>query len=73
LEESDTDKKEKVIKIKYTNWRGETSIRTIIVRDAWFGKTKWHTKEQWLIHAYDIDKKTERDFALLDIQEIINS
>ncbi|HEX9153649.1 MAG TPA: hypothetical protein VF809_02410 [Candidatus Saccharimonadales bacterium] len=33
----------------------------------WFGKTKWHPKEQWPLTAHDISKNAERDFALEDI------
>lgn len=29
--------------------------------------TEWHPEEQWFLRATDLDKKAERDFALIDI------
>lgn len=52
---------------KYKNWEGKTSIRHIIPEKIYFGSTKWHLKEQWLLEAYDLDKKEKRIFALKEI------
>jgi predicted DNA-binding transcriptional regulator YafY len=60
--------KAKTVSIKYTNWRGETSIRSIVPLKIWFGSTEWHKDNQWLLKAFDIDKDAERDFTLSDIQ-----
>lgn len=60
--------KEKTVKLLYTNYRGETNIRTIIPKKIWFGGTDWHPEEQWLLDAYDIDKKADRTFAMKDIK-----
>lgn len=57
----------KIISIFYTNYRGESAVRKIIPRKIWYGKTKWHTKKQWLLNAYDLDKGADRSFALQDI------
>lgn len=57
-----------VVKIIYTNYRGEKSERTIKPISIWFGSTEWHTDEQWLLHAYDLEKNAERDFAMKDIE-----
>jgi len=57
----------KVIQIKYKNYKGETRIRTILPIEIWFGNTKYHTENQWLLNAYDLDKKENRDFAIIDI------
>lgn len=54
------------IKIPYTNYRGETSERTITPIRPWFGSTEWHPEPQWLLRAYDHDKGAERDFAFKD-------
>jgi len=59
---------EKMVKILYTNYRGETSIREIIPQKIWFGKTEWHPESQWLLDAYDINKKENRSFAIKDIK-----
>lgn len=54
------------ITLTYTNYRGETSERTITPIRPWFGSTEWHPEPQWLLLAYDHDKSAERDFALKD-------
>ena len=57
-----------VIKIIYTNYRGEKDERIIKPISIWFGSTEWHPDEQWLLHAYDLEKNAERDFAMKDIE-----
>lgn len=54
-------------RIRYTNYRGESAEREIIFEYFWWGKTEWHPKEQFLIHAIDTAKDEPRDFALADI------
>jgi predicted DNA-binding transcriptional regulator YafY len=54
------------VKLTYTNWRGETSGRTIVPLSIWYGSTDWHPEPQWLIKAIDMEKGAERDFALKD-------
>lgn len=61
-------KEQQIVKICYTNYKGETSIRDIIPIKIWFGKTEWHPEKGWLMDAYDIDKKAERSFAMKDIK-----
>ena len=59
---------EQEVKIVYTNWKGETSIRRIIPQKISFGNNEWHKIPQWLLEAYDLDKKDVRHFALKDIR-----
>lgn len=54
------------VTLTYTNWRGETAQRTIIPRSIRWGSTEWHPEPQWLLTAFDVDKGSERDFALKD-------
>ena len=56
----------RTVDIDYTNWRGETSKRTIKPKYIWFGATEWHPEPQWLLTAFDLEKDAERDFALKD-------
>lgn len=58
----------KELQFLYTNWRGETSIRTAVPVKIWYGKTDWHPDEQWFIKAIDVEKGEERDFALVDMK-----
>jgi ribonuclease HI len=64
---SDTNKK---LKITYKNYRDVVTDREITPINIWFGATQWHPKEQWLLKAYDHTKDDERDFALVDINQI---
>jgi len=53
--------------LTYTNWRGETAMRTITPKYVYFGSTPWHSgEEQWLLVAFDHDRRGDRHFALKD-------
>lgn len=65
----DAIESKKVVKILYTNWRGETGWREIAPESIRFGSTEWHPEEQWLLRAFDTEKKAYREFALKDIQK----
>lgn len=54
-------------KINYTNWRGETRSRIIRPGKIFFGSNAWHKNPQWILRAFDFDKRAERDFAMKDI------
>lgn len=58
-------------KVIYTNWKGETAIRTICIQYVWFGSTEYHPEDQWLARVYDIEKKAMRDFALADMKPYV--
>lgn len=58
----------KKLQFVYKNWRGETSVRTVLPVKIWYGKTDWHPEEQWFMKAIDVEKGEERDFALIDIK-----
>lgn len=58
--------------IEYTNWRGETSRRTIRPIRMWWGKTEWHPEEQWMLTAHDCEKDAVRDFAWQDMRPVRN-
>lgn len=57
----------KAIQIVYRNWKGEVAIRTIVPEKIWWGATKYHTEEQYLLTAWDEEKGENRDFAMKDI------
>ncbi|MBL8179991.1 MAG: hypothetical protein JNL64_00085 [Blastocatellia bacterium] len=61
-------KNETVVRILYTNYRGETAVREVIPKHLWFGETEWHSERQWLLSAYDLEKRADRDFAVKDIR-----
>jgi len=53
--------------VRYTNWRGETTERRLILGDVRFGTTEWHPKPTWLITAFDLDHPAQiwKEFDLL--------
>lgn len=56
------------VEICYVNHRGELSVRRIMPKAIRFGiEPPWHTEPQWLLDAFDVDKKAERTFAMKDI------
>lgn len=59
----------KIVKILYTNWKGETRERTILPISIEYKSTEWHTEEQWILNAMDIEKNEMRSFAIKDIKE----
>lgn len=56
------------VRIVYTNYRGETAIRTVVPRLIQFAATEWHPEPQWLLVAFDLEKQAERSFAMKDIR-----
>lgn len=43
------------INVRYTNWRGETAVRRVLLGGIRFGTTEWHKEPTWLISAFDLD------------------
>ena len=61
---ADTLLKKKVAAFVYTNYKGQTSIRTVIPLKFYYGCTDYHTEEQWLLEAHDHTKNDIRIFAM---------
>jgi hypothetical protein magn03005560 len=57
-----------IITMVYTNYKGKTAVRRVLPKEIFFGHTDWHSEEQWLMTAYDIDKEADRTFAMKDIK-----
>ncbi len=55
------------VEILYTNYKGSAGWRRIIPRRLFFGTSPFHPDEQWLLEAYDVNKKEERTFAMNQI------
>lgn len=64
---------ERTVRILYTNYRGETSLRQIVPERIHFASTEWHPEPQWLLDAFDVDKKATRSFAMKDIRAWITT
>jgi hypothetical protein len=56
------------VEFEYTNWEGRKSLRRARPISIRFGKSEWHPKPQWLMLAFDIDKGSDREFAMADME-----
>ena len=63
--------KASLVKILYTNWKGNTKYRRISPINIAFDSNQWHQEPQWLLKAVDCDKGEIREFAIKDIKEWI--
>lgn len=52
------------VTIRYRNYKGEVRDRRVGPLFWWYGVNEWHKEPGWLLHAVDLDKGAERDFAL---------
>lgn len=59
-----------LIGFHYVNWQGKESQRSVIVRQIYYGNTEYHKEDQWLLEAYDVDKKAIRVFAIRDMSDV---
>lgn len=60
-------KKVPALEFGYTNWKGEFGRRRVQPIRWYHGSTEWHPDPQWLMKAYDTDKKEIRVFAVKDM------
>ena len=66
---SDKRLEELYVRIDYTNYKGNRSWRTISPDTIAYSSNKWHPERQWLLRAWDSEKKAMREFAMKDIHE----
>lgn len=60
--------RDQVVLIDYTNYRGERSVRRVLLSGAMiWTSNEYHPEPQWLMPALDIEKGTARQFAMKDI------
>jgi predicted DNA-binding transcriptional regulator YafY len=53
--------------IDYTNWKGERRERRIQPYSIDFCAEPMHPEPQWVLYAFDLEKKEYRSFAMKDI------
>ncbi len=56
------------VAIVYTNYKGVKAARVINPVKLWYGKTEYHPVRQWLLEAWDVEKKAKRNFATCHIE-----
>lgn len=52
-----------LVRFEYVNHDGKAGTRLVRPIRTWFGSTAWHPEPQWLLEAFDLDKRQTRDFA----------
>ena len=62
-------REEEIVNILYTNCQGKTGFRNIVPQELKFEETEWHPGEQWILHAFDVDKEAPRAFAIKDVRK----
>lgn len=60
----------RVLRFTYTNYQGETAVRTVVPEAVRFGTTIHHPHGQWLLDGEDIKRGAPRTFAISDIHEL---
>ena len=60
-----------ILMIDYTNYRGERAWRRIRPIYVHFTSRLPNVGAQWLLHALDLEREVERDFALKDIHRML--
>ena len=66
LDNSKPKIKPKPIKVFYKNYKKEFSIRTILIKNIYYGYNEYHPTNQYLIEVWDCEKEMDRTFALND-------
>lgn len=56
------------LRIMYTNWKGVRRERIIRPISIFFGANRWHPDLQWLVVAWDMEKRERRTFALTQME-----
>ena len=58
---------DQAIEVKYTNYRGETSIRKVVPTAVSYSEgNEWHPNPGWELVVYDVEKGETRFFRLQD-------
>ena len=73
MTEVSSNDQSKPLIVRYTNYRGEVSVRRIRPIRVYWGSNKWHPEPQWLMDVWDDDKHAARSMALKDIQPLDTS
>ncbi len=63
----ETDRPDKRISFDYRNHRGELTQRCVVPVILYWGTTEYYPEHQWILKAWDMDKKCTRDFAVRNI------
>ena len=57
------------LRFLYRNWKGEIAWRCVAPKLVRWGTSEHHPEPQWLLEGHDLDKASDRTFALKDVQQ----
>lgn len=63
-------KKYNHIEFDYINWKGIAGHRKVKVLGFSYESNEYHPEKQWLLKAYDLEKKEKRIFAIKDMSNV---
>ncbi|WP_327211194.1 hypothetical protein [Rhizobium leguminosarum] len=55
------------VEFVYENWEGEIRVRKAVPVRLIYGSNKWHTEDQWMLEAVDVESGEPRTFAFKGI------
>ena len=58
---------ELLVRLDYTNWRGERRKYLVLPVRVIFSSNTWHPEKQWLLEALDVKKSRLSTFAVQQI------
>jgi predicted DNA-binding transcriptional regulator YafY len=58
------------MKLTYTNYKGETSVRDFEPFELAYESSEFHPEPQFVLRAWDHDKQAIRSFALKDFKDV---
>lgn len=59
-----------VVQFDYMNYRGEHSKRQVAFMGVYYGHNEWHPEDEFIMKAFDKEKKSVRYFAIKDITNL---
>lgn len=60
----------KLLCFDYTNYKGITEFRMVTPISIRYGTSEYHKEPQWLLLAFDEDRNAEREFVMIDMQQM---
>lgn len=62
----------KILSFNYLNWKNIESKRFVIPQSITFTSNEYHPTPEWLMKAYDLERKALRTFSLKKIKKYYN-
>jgi predicted DNA-binding transcriptional regulator YafY len=60
--------RDQVAEFDYVNYKGEFGVRTVVPVRFFWGESDYHPGYQWLLEAFDLDRRDMRTFAMSGVK-----